>query len=106
MAAHPTYRRFLVNDSMMALNAAIRRASTDNLRVREGRFLDADTTREQLQDLYDQVDGAQDPWLAERVADLIPRAKLPRWVRSYEDLPARFSVFHGTVKPARIREYV
>ena len=39
-------------------------------------------------------------------ADLIPRAKLPRWVRSYEDLPARFSVFHGTVKPARIREYV
>ena len=79
MAAHPTYRRFLVNDSMMALNAAIRRASTDNLRVREGRFLDADTTREQLQDLYDQVDGAQDPWLAERVADLIRRANRP-WI--------------------------
>lgn len=79
MAAHPTYRRFLVNDSMMALNAAIRRASTDNLRVREGRFLDADTTREQLQDLYDQIDGAQDPWLAERVADLIRRANRP-WI--------------------------
>ena len=38
--------------------------------------------------------------------DLIPRAKLPRWVRAYEDQDARLSVFHGTVKPAQIREYV
>ncbi|MEK9646495.1 MAG: hypothetical protein VW547_13220 [Alphaproteobacteria bacterium] len=41
-----------------------------------------------------------------KLADLIPRAKLPRWVRCYEDMPARFSVFHGTIVPGRIREYV
>lgn len=74
MAAHPTYRRFLVNDSMMALNTAIRRACTDNPRVREGRFLDEETTREHLQDLYDQVNGIEDPWLAGRVEELIRRA--------------------------------
>jgi hypothetical protein len=40
------------------------------------------------------------------MSGLLSRAELPKWMRPLNDLPAKFSVFHGTViRPARIREY-
>lgn len=39
------------------------------------------------------------------ISEIISRKRLPRWVVTTRDLPARFSVFYGQLVPGRIREY-
>jgi len=78
MAVAPApYRRFLVRDGMLAFNRTLRRIMEDDTRVRSGRFMDPDQIRDYLQDLFERINGSEDPWLAGRVADLIRRANGP-----------------------------